>query len=119
LLNKGTAGAAVGSREDGARKYWNQTARAVLHRLSRISLAGGTANSDILEGGLIVVVAVSLASVGPSVWSQHAELLREQVLQLLLAALAVGLCIVERSFAPRSGAPSIAALRVERLSASH
>jgi hypothetical protein len=83
------------------------------------SLAGGTANSDILEGGLIVVVAVSLASVGPSVWSQHAELLREQVLQLLLAALAVGLCIVERSFAPRSGAPSIAALRVERLSASH
>jgi len=83
------------------------------------SLAGGKANADILEGGLIVVVAVSLASVGPSVWSLKAELLREQVLQLLLAALAVALCLVERNYVRRAAAPSIVARRVERLSASH
>ena len=85
------------------------------------SLAGGQANSDILDGGMILVVAVSLASVGPSVWSHHAELLREQVLQLLLAALAVALCLVERSYSRRAAAPSTAAAlpRIERLSASH
>ena len=55
-----------------------------IHIADRLrSLAGGTANADIFEGGLVLVVAVSLASVGPSVWSQHAELLREQVVHAL------------------------------------
>ena len=61
-------------------------------------LAGGTPVSDVLEGGLILVVLVTIASVGPAVWSQNAELVREHVIQLSLAALATALCIVERSY---------------------
>jgi hypothetical protein len=105
----------------GAVKFAVALACAV-HIADRLrSLAGGKANSDILEGALIVVLLVSLVSVGPSVWSQHAELLREQVLQLLLAALAVALCLVERSYARRADAPATSAplSRLEKLSASH
>ncbi len=61
-------------------------------------LAGGKADSEILEGGLILVVLVTLASVGPAVWLHNADLVREQAIQLLLAAVATGLCIVERSY---------------------
>ena len=57
----------------------------------------GKADSEILEGGLILVVLISIASVGPAVWSQNAELVREGVIQLVLAAVATALCIVERS----------------------
>jgi hypothetical protein len=62
------------------------------------ALMGGTANSEILEGGLILVVLISIVSVGPAVWSQNAELVREQTTQLILAAVATGLCLVERSY---------------------
>jgi len=61
-------------------------------------LAGGKADSEILEGGLILVVLVTLASVGPAVWLHNADLVREQAIQLLLAAVAIGLCIVERGY---------------------
>lgn len=62
------------------------------------SLASGEADSEILEGGLILVVALSIASVGPAVWSQNAALLRESAIQLALAALAAALCLLERSY---------------------
>jgi len=61
-------------------------------------LAGGKADSEILEGGLILVVLITIASVGPAVWSHNADLVREHVIQLSLAALATALCIVERSY---------------------
>jgi hypothetical protein len=61
-------------------------------------LAGGQPASDVLEGGLILVVLITIASVGPAVWSQNTELVREHVIQLALAALATALCIVERSY---------------------
>lgn len=68
-----------------------------LHILDRLRcLAGGQANSEILEGALILVVAVSIVSAGPAAWSHNAELLREQTVQLILAAVATALCIVER-----------------------
>jgi len=105
----------------GAVKFAVALACAV-HVADRLrSLAGGKPNADILEGGLIVVVAVSLASVGPSVWSHNAELLREQVLQLLLAALAVALCLVERNYKRRAETPAAPGplSRLERLAASH
>ena len=71
-----------------------------IHLVDRFrTLAGGTANSDILEGGLILVVAISIVSVGPAIWSHNADLVREQTLQLLLAALATALCMVERNYA--------------------
>ena len=55
------------------------------------------ANSEILEAALILVVAISIASVGPASWSNNASLMREHMFQLLFAAIATGLCIFERS----------------------
>jgi ABC-type uncharacterized transport system permease subunit len=70
-----------------------------VHILDRLrALIGGKANTDILEAGLILIVAISIASVGPAVWSHNAELVREHTIQLLLAAIATALCIVERSY---------------------
>jgi hypothetical protein len=70
-----------------------------LHILDRWrNMAGGTANSEILEAGLILVVMLSIMSVGPSVWSQNAELLRTETIQLMLAAVATALCLLERKY---------------------
>lgn len=66
------------------------------------SLFGGKADVEILEAGLMLVVAMSIAAVGPAVWSQNAELVREYTLQLVLAALAVALCMMERGAALRA-----------------
>jgi hypothetical protein len=57
----------------------------------------GEANSEILEAALILVVAISIASVGPASWANSASLMREHTIQLLFAAIATGLCIFERS----------------------
>jgi hypothetical protein len=62
------------------------------------SLAGGKADTEILEGGLILVVLISIASAGPALWSQNVDVVRESAVQLLLAAVATGLTIVERSY---------------------
>jgi hypothetical protein len=82
-----------------------------IHIVDRMrGLVGGKgrdlANSDILEGGLILVVAISLVAVGPAIWSQNADLVREQTIQLALAALATGLCIVERSYSRSAEQPA-------------
>ncbi len=70
-----------------------------LHILDRCrAFVGGKANTEVLEGGLILIVLISIASVGPAVSSQNAELLREGTLQLTLAAIAAGLCLVERKY---------------------
>jgi len=82
-----------------------------IHIVDRLrTVAGGKANADVLEGGMMLVVAISLASAGPAVWSSNPELLREQVLQLVLAAVAVALCIVERNYSRRAVNPKIADL---------
>lgn len=90
-----------------------------IHLVDRLrSVAGGKANADVLEGGLILVVAISMAAAAPAMWTQNGELLREQVLSLLLAAVAVALCLVERNYARRAVSPALAAAlpRVEALS---
>ena len=70
-----------------------------LHILDRWrSLSGGTANYEVFEGGLILVVMLSIMSVGPSVWSQNAELVRAETIQLTLAAIATALCLLERKY---------------------
>jgi hypothetical protein len=70
-----------------------------VHILDRArTFAAGKADSEILEGGLILVVAISIMSVGPAVWSQNAELVREATIQLMLAAVAAALCLVERNY---------------------
>jgi hypothetical protein len=62
------------------------------------SLVGGKANSEVLEGGLILVAMISIASVGPAVWSQNIDMVREQIIPLALAGIATALCMVERSY---------------------
>jgi len=62
----------------------------------------GAANSEILEAALILVVLISIASVGPASWTNSVSLMREHTFQLLFAAIATGLCILERSNARRA-----------------
>jgi hypothetical protein len=70
-----------------------------VHILDRLrGLVAGKADSEILEGGLILIVLISILSVGPAVWSQNADLVRETTIQLMLAAVATALCLVERSY---------------------
>ncbi|MFN3658588.1 MAG: hypothetical protein ACK4UO_15165 [Pseudolabrys sp.] len=69
-----------------------------LHIADRFrALAGGTADAQIFEGGLILVVLLSIASAGPAVWSNNSGLVREQAIQLVLAGLAAALCAIERN----------------------
>jgi len=82
-----------------------------IHLVDRLrNIAGGTANADVLEGGLILVVAISMAAAAPAAWTQNGDLLREQVLHLLLAAIAVALCLVERNYSRRAVNPALAAV---------
>jgi hypothetical protein len=75
----------------------------VIHVADRFrSLSRGRANSEILEAALILIVAISIVSVGPASFRDGTELIREHTLPLLLAALATGLCIFERNYAQRT-----------------
>ena len=72
---------------------------SAVHILDRFrSLIGGKPNSEILEGGLILVLLISVAAAGPAVWLHNVDLLREQIFQLLLAGVAIALCMAERSY---------------------
>ena len=64
----------------------------------------GRSNSEILEAGLILVVLISIVSVGPASWVGSTNLMREHTYQLVFAALATGLCIFERSHVERTQA---------------
>jgi hypothetical protein len=68
-----------------------------VHLIDRFrSLVTGKADADVLEAGLILIVAISILAVGPAVWSQNVELARDYTVQLVLAALVAALCLVER-----------------------
>ena len=70
-----------------------------VHILDRLrTFIGGKADTEILEGALILVVVINIVAVGPAVWSQNAELVRETAFQLILAAIATALCLGERSY---------------------
>lgn len=70
-----------------------------IHIADRVRcMTRGELNSEILEAGLILVVPISIISVGPAAWSNSVGLMREHAFQLLFAGLAVALCIVERSY---------------------
>ena len=70
-----------------------------MHILDRLrTFIGGKADTEILEGALILVVVINIVAVGPAVWSQNAELVRETALQLILAAIATALCLGERGY---------------------
>jgi hypothetical protein len=67
--------------------------------------------SDVLEAGLIIIVAVSILAAGPAVWSQDVALVREHTFGLLLASAAVALCLYERRKA-RADAPAVNPFKV-------
>jgi hypothetical protein len=70
-----------------------------IHLIDRLrSFTGGKPANEILEGGLALVVLISIVSAGPAIWSHNNELVRDQVIQLVLAGLAVALCMVERNY---------------------
>ena len=69
-----------------------------VHILDRFrSLIGGRADPEILEAGLILAVIASMVAVAPALWSQNSDLVREHIINLLLAGLAAALCIIERN----------------------
>jgi hypothetical protein len=71
-----------------------------VHILDRFrSFAGGQAEPQVLEAALIIVVAFGFLSVAPAVWSGNAAMVREYAVQILLACLALALCIAERNVA--------------------
>jgi hypothetical protein len=78
----------------------------IADRLRRLPRAE-EANTEIFEAGLILVVAISIASVGPAYLSNSLDLMREHTLQLLFAAFATGLCIFERDRARRTKAAEV------------
>jgi hypothetical protein len=83
-----------------------------VHILDRFGhLAGGKANTEIFEAGLMLVVLISIASVGPAIWLHNADLVREQTIQLMLVGVAAGLGILERRYerAAAAAAPVAAA----------
>ena len=61
-------------------------------------LAGGQSNSEILDAGLVLVLAITMASIGPAIWTHNADLVREQTIILLLIGVAAGLGILERNY---------------------
>jgi hypothetical protein len=66
--------------------------------LSRLrALISGQADTEIFEAGLILIVLISIALVGPAVWAKNGSLVRESAIQLVLAAVATWLCVVERA----------------------
>ncbi len=71
-----------------------------LHVLDRarvyFGVFSGKADPEIFEGALILVVLVSIVAVGPAVSSQNVDLVREGLMQLVLAAVATALCLIER-----------------------
>jgi hypothetical protein len=70
---------------------------SALHVLDRLrAFIWGKPESEYFEAGLILVVAISIVSVGPAVWSQDADLVRQTITQLMLAAIAIALCPLGR-----------------------
>lgn len=68
-----------------------------LHLLKRLHvLAGGEPDSEVLEGALILVLAVGAVSAVAATLSSNAELVGEQAINLVLAAIAIALCMSER-----------------------
>ena len=61
-------------------------------------LAGGKANTEILDAGLVLIMLITMASIGPAIWTHNAELVREQAITLMLVGVAAGLGLVERNY---------------------
>lgn len=74
------------------------------HIVDRIRglVTGVTANSEVLEGALYIIVAIGILSAGLAARSGNGEIVREYAVQLVLACLATALCLAEHSRAERA-----------------
>jgi hypothetical protein len=64
------------------------------------TLAGGKADTRILEGGLITIALICFICIGAAGLSGNGAALRDQLIQFVLAALAIALCATERGAQP-------------------
>jgi hypothetical protein len=77
-----------------------------VHIVERLrGLATGKPVSETLEGGLILVVLISIASAGPAIWMHNTDLVREQLIQLAFAGIATALGMVERNRVTKTDEP--------------
>lgn len=75
-----------------------------LHIFQRLRcLAGGKPDSEIFEAGMMLVALVCLAAIGPALWQHNTDLVRVPAIQLMLAGVAIGLSLVERSYERKAG----------------
>jgi len=67
-----------------------------LHILDRAgALVTGKTTIGLIHVSLALIVVVSIIVIGSEVWAQNVEFARDYVLQLVLAGLAGGICLVE------------------------
>lgn len=57
----------------------------------------GNSDVEVLELGLLLVVAVSIATVAPAIWQHDPVLIRTATLNLVLASIAAALSALERA----------------------
>jgi len=76
-----------------------------LHVIDR---ARGVPRTELLEGAMIVIAALTLVSLAPAVWSQGGDVIGEQVLQLGFALFAIALCVAERTLDRRAEEEALA-----------
>jgi hypothetical protein len=82
----------------------------IVHIVDRFRcMVRGQPDSKILEAGLILAVIISIAAIGPAFWTHTSDLMREHTVQLLIAAVAIGLCIFERGRSAREANAEIKA----------
>ena len=60
-------------------------------------MISGTPANEVLETGLLIAVGMCLVAVAPAIWSQNGDLVRELLVQFLLAGFAAVLSIMERA----------------------
>jgi hypothetical protein len=77
----------------------------VADRLRCLVAGGAKPNAEILEAGLILVVALSIAAVVPALISHNLPQAQQQTIELLLAGLAAALAIIERNDATTDEEP--------------
>jgi hypothetical protein len=70
----------------------------ILHILDRVrAIFGGEADPEILEAGLMLAISLGVIAIIPAVLHHNNGVVREHAVDLLLAGIAVALCLLERS----------------------
>jgi len=70
-----------------------------IHIAARIRgmISGTPPANEVLETGLLIAVAICLVAIAPAIWSQNGDLVRDLLIQFVLAAFAAALLMMERA----------------------